>query len=961
MAPMSTAVGSRRDRRGTRGIRWRASLLLSTVLILVATVPLVLAPARSADAASTLPPGFVLLDIQTGMVPPSSAGPGDLLTDFAWLPDESILATGKYGRVQWVPKVGTPRQVAALAVNATSDLGLISIAIAADYATTRHVYTARTVASSAMGSGANGLMRLSRWTVTTDTAGSPTGLADEVTVLETSADSAIHSFGSLVVGRDGTMWVSVGDSTTNLVDTRTLRALDLDDVHGKVLHLMPDGSGVPDNPFFDAARPRAARSLVFALGLRSPFRFSLDPGTGLPVLGDVGKNTTEEIDLVRPGYSFGWPCWEGSKPTAGYADLAQCAGVTTTAPVWEYPHAGSGAAVVGGVVYTGDSYPTAYRGRYFFGDYIDQKLWTLAFSPAGVLTTAPEASGFGNAIGKPVRFSAAPGGDIVFADISSARLRRLVYAPGNAAPTAEFTSTASPATRIVTLDASGSSDRDGDALTYTWDLGDGTAAEGRTVSHAYAVDPDHFTVTLTVSDPLHATATTAATVWPGNHAPVLDVAWPDPAATYAVGELVHATASATDQEDGALVVRWSSRLVHCYAVTDCHDHFGATSTGPTLDLAMDGHEGDTTLWITASATDSKGAVASDEFQVLPRQHRVTIASTWPAAFTIGDEQVTSGLFTEGLSLTIVAPERGHDGLSVFHAWGDGQTGRTRQMVLGGADVRIGVEYRTPIDERYVSDAVFRTRMGAPVGVEQGDLALRSRAYAGGVAHWSPGTGVRFVAGSIGRRYALLGGPAWCGPPSTDEIRTVGMDGYHSEFVRGCSIFWSRAGGSRWVNGYIRTLWASLGWERSLLRYPLSDVVRTPSANGWMTRFEGGTIYWSSKTGARYVTGATLAKYSAMRAEASVLRYPTSHTTRTVAGTGTWQHFQKGSIFWSGRTGAHWLNGPIRSRWASLGWERSWLGYPTSDPYVVTAGTRQRFERGYLVWNRTTGTVTAYRT
>ncbi|GAB3069444.1 PQQ-dependent sugar dehydrogenase [Intrasporangium mesophilum] len=934
--------------------------MVGIVPTVIASVLLLAGPAATATAATVLPTGFLLQDIDTGMVPPSTSGPGDLLTDFAYLPDESFIATGKYGRVQWVPRVGAPRRIADLQVNSTGDLGLISVAVAPDYGTNHTVYTARTVPSTAPGSGANGILRLSGWTVDVDVAGDPTGLSDETTVLEASADSSIHSFGSVLADRDGTLWLTIGDSATNRIDTMALRALNLDDVHGKLLHIHPDGSGVSDNPFYDPANASAARSLVFASGFRSPFRFSLDPGTGLPILGDVGKNTTEEVDLVRPGYSFGWPCWEGSAPTVGYTDLAECNGVTTTKPLWEYPHNGSGAAVVGGVVYTGTAYPAAYRGRLFFGDYVDQLLWTLGFAPTGELTQAPEPAGFGTAVGRPSRFATAPGGDIVFADIGSARVRRLVYAPGNAAPVAAFSSTADPATLQVAFDAGASSDPNGDLLSYSWDFGDGSTATGATATHTYAADPDHYDVTLTVADPLGAKGTKTTTVYPGNHAPSLDVTWPDPSLTYAVGDVVHASATATDPEDGPVTVAWSSRLEHCYSATDCHQHYGATSTGPTLDLVMEGHEGDTTLWVTASATDSRGASVSEEFKVLPRQHRVSIESTWPAAFTIGDEHVSSGLFTEGLALLLVAPERGYDGLSEFHAWGDGETSRSRQVTVGTSDLTVDVVYRTPIDTRLATDAAFNTRMGAPVGVEQGDLSLRSRAFAGGVAHWSPTTGVHFVAGAIGGRYAGLGGPAWCGPPTTDEARTVGLDGYYNHFSKGCSIFWSKAG-THWVNGRIRDLWASLGWERSLLRYPAADIAKTPSGNGWLTRFQGGTVYYgSAATGARYVTGATLTKYTAMKAEASVLKYPTTHTNATGRKDGTYQHFQGGSIFWSASTGAHPVTGAIRSKYAALSWERSFLGYPKSDPFAVSGGVRQNFQGGYLVWARATGVVTAYR-
>ncbi|HEY9494625.1 MAG TPA: PQQ-dependent sugar dehydrogenase [Intrasporangium sp.] len=953
MAHTSDGVARSRTRAGS------VAALMVGVLIAAGALTATVRP-EPAVAAQRLPSGFVLQDIATGMSPPSSAGPGDLLTDFDYLADESFFAVGKYGRVQWVPKTGTPRRIASLTVNTTGDLGLISVAVAPDYETSHAIYTARAVPSTASGSGANGILRLSRWTVVVDQGGLPTGLSNERAVLETSADGRMHSFGSILVDPDGTIWVSIGDGVVNVTDKMALRALSVNDVHGKVLRLRPDGSGHPDNPFYDAANPRAARSLVYASGLRSPFRFSLDPGTGLPLLGDVGRAVTEEVDFIRPGYSFGWPCWEASQPAPGYKDLPECTGVTTTKPLWEYPHAGSGAAVTGGVVYTGTSYPAAYRGRYFFGDYVDHILWTLGFSSAGALTTAPETNGFGVDIGAPVRFANGPGGDIVYADISAARLRRLVYAPGNAAPVASFTSKADASTRTVSFDATDSLDPNGDKLTYKWDFGDGTGATGVAASHRYAADPDHYTVTLTVTDPLGASDQETRVVYPANHSPILDVTWPDPAATYAVGEVIHASATASDQEDGPVSVSWSSRLEHCYSLTDCHEHYGETGDGPTFDIAMEGHDGDTRLWLTAAATDSRGATTTSDFAVQPRQRRVTISSTWPAAFTIADTQTSSTLLTEGMTVSVVAPEKGFDGLSTFVSWADGPTSRIRQIKVGPADLELGAVYRTPIDNRYASDAAFRTKMGDPTGAEQGDLAVRSRTFVGGVAYWSPAAGVHWVSGSIARAYAALGGTAWCGVPTTDELRTNPVGGYYNHFTRSCSIFWGSGAGAHSVNGQIRALWGSLGWEKSLLGYPTTNFAPTKARPGYQTRFQKGAIYYSTSTGAHYLTGVVLSKYLALAAEGSALRFPTTHTRSTATG-GRFQHFQGGSIFWSSSTGAHHVTGAIHSTWAKLGYERSWLGYPKSDPYTVSVGIRQNFQRGYLVWNRSTGTVKAYRT
>src|SRR5439155_12941774 len=135
---------------------------------------------------------------------------------------------------------------------------------------------------------------------------------------------------------------------------------------------------------------------------RSPFRFTLDPVSGRPILGDVGWNTWEEVNLVNAGSDYGWPCWEGNTRTPGYSDLNECTGRSTVSPLWTYNHDGAGASITGGVVYTGSSYPAEYRGRYFYGDYAQKRLYSLKFDNTGTLVTPPETGGLGTGIGAPV-------------------------------------------------------------------------------------------------------------------------------------------------------------------------------------------------------------------------------------------------------------------------------------------------------------------------------------------------------------------------------------------------------------------------------------------------------------------------------------------------------------------------------------------------------------------------------
>ena len=163
-----------------------------------------------------------------------------------------------------------------------------------------------------------------------------------------------HGIGSLVFGSDGTLLVSCGDgasySTIDLgsapetyyaqaiaegiirtnLNIGSLRAQVVDSLSGKIIRIDPEtGDGLPSNPFFDPANARSARSRVWALGLRNPYRMTLRPGTGshsrsdgnpgVLYIGDVGLHTYEDLNVATgPGLNFGWPLYEGMDVHSSY-------------------------------------------------------------------------------------------------------------------------------------------------------------------------------------------------------------------------------------------------------------------------------------------------------------------------------------------------------------------------------------------------------------------------------------------------------------------------------------------------------------------------------------------------------------------------------------------------------------------------------------------------------------------
>jgi glucose/arabinose dehydrogenase len=136
---------------------------------------------------------------------------------------------------------------------------------------------------------------------------------------------------------------------------------------GKILRIDPRPSGgrpygiPPSNPF---AGRRGARGEIWTYGLRNPWRFSFVPGTRALVVGDVGQDAVEEIDVVqRPGANLGWRVFEGrSRYTPGETAPA------AIAPVIERLHRDGNCSITGGIVVRDRGLP-ALRGRYLFGDF----------------------------------------------------------------------------------------------------------------------------------------------------------------------------------------------------------------------------------------------------------------------------------------------------------------------------------------------------------------------------------------------------------------------------------------------------------------------------------------------------------------------------------------------------------------------------------------------------------------
>jgi glucose/arabinose dehydrogenase len=196
--------------------------------------------------------------------------------------------------------------------------------------------------------------------------------ASERLVLFVEQPFANHNGGALSFGPDGLLYIALGDGGSGGDPFRN--GQNPASLLGKMLRIDVDGGnpyGVPPgNPLVGTA---GARGEIWALGLRNPWRFSIDRGTGGTgdlYIGDVGQGRREEIDVGlasrRGGENYGWNVTEG---TLCFSPSAGCNSAGLTAPVVEYSTGSGGScAVTGGYVYRGCRMP-GYQGTYFYGDY----------------------------------------------------------------------------------------------------------------------------------------------------------------------------------------------------------------------------------------------------------------------------------------------------------------------------------------------------------------------------------------------------------------------------------------------------------------------------------------------------------------------------------------------------------------------------------------------------------------
>lgn len=617
---------------------WTACLFLAVLFCALS------APRR---LRAEVPDGFVLSQYGGAF--------GDA-TAMAFAPDGRLFICQQDGKLR-VVKNGQllAEPFLSLAVDSGGERGLLGVAFDPNFETQPYVYVYYTVPGNPPHN------RVSRFLASGDAAVPD---SEEVLLDLDDLSASNHNGGAIHFGPDGYLYIAVGENAVPTNSQKTTNLL------GKMLRMAPDGSIPADNPFFNTAADK--NRLIWALGLRNPFTFAFQPGTGRMFINDVGQNTWEEVNEGAAGANYGWPKQEGP---AGPNDPAM------TRPLFAYKHDDAvlgGCAISGAAFYNPSSprFPSGYIGRYFFADFCGG--YVASFNPANPSgTVAKVATG----LSWPVDLQVGPDGALYIL-LQGGRVQRLDYtadAPPliTAEPESKTVAVGQPA--IFMVSASGATplqyqwERDGqpipnsDSPTYTLQdpqLADSGAQFRVRVTNSFGEDLSQV-ATLTVVS---------------NTPPTAAILTPSAGALYQGGQTLAFSGSGTDPEEGSLpasAFTWKIDFHHA----DHHHPFVPSTSGfksGNFTVPTTG-ETATDVWyrLHLTVTDSGGQSTTVFRDIQPRTSTLTLQTSPPGLeLTLDGQPVATPSSVEGVvgiqrELGAAATQQVGGRTYQFAGWSDG--------------------------------------------------------------------------------------------------------------------------------------------------------------------------------------------------------------------------------------------------------------------------------------------------
>ncbi|MFF3686039.1 ThuA domain-containing protein [Streptomyces sp. NPDC002187] len=454
------------------------------------------------------------------------------------------------------------------------------------------------------------------------------------------------------------------------------------DLRGKILRIKVDDDGsysIPEGNLFAPGADRT-RPEIYAMGFRNPFRFSVDKKTGIVYVGDYGpdagaadpkRGPAGQVEFARvtgPG-NFGWPfCTGNNDPYIDYdfgtkesGAAFDCAALKNDSPyntglvdlppaqkAWipynggSVPEFGTGSeSPMGGPVYRYDAasdspvkFPEEYDGDFFAGEFGRRWIKRIEQGADGTVQSINPVSWTGTQI---MDMAFGPDGALYVLDYGTAwfggdensGLYRIENATDGRSPVAEAAAnkTSGRAPLRVSFSSAGTTDADGDDLTYSWDFGDGGTSTAADPTYTYRKNGT-YTATVTAKDPSGRTGSAGVHVVVGNTAPKVRLELPADGALFSFGDEIPFKVTVTDPEDGTIDC---SKVKVTYVLGhDSHGHPVTSANGCTGTIktsADGGHDQDANIFgvFDAEYTDGGGGgqaalTSHDQAQLQPR-HR----------------------------------------------------------------------------------------------------------------------------------------------------------------------------------------------------------------------------------------------------------------------------------------------------------------------------------------------------
>jgi glucose/arabinose dehydrogenase len=641
------ATVSEPDRRTRSAVMQHRSCVWPACLVALVSF---VAP-DSAVSAASLPTGFAEALVAGGISSP---------TAMEIAPDGRIFVCEQLGRLVVIKngKLLTQSFLNLTAVvDSTGERGLLGVAFDPNFATNNFVYVYYTFKTSPLRN------RVSRFTANGDVAVS----GSEVVILELDSLSSAtnHNGGAIHFGPDGKLYVAVGDNANGA------KAKSLSSRLGKILRINPDGSIPSNNPFYTSLS--GVYRAIWAYGLRNPFTFAFQPGTGRMFINDVGQDAWEEINDGIAGSYYGWPDSEGETTLVG-----------TRSPLLAYGHgttATTGCAITGGAFYNPAvaSFPSTYVGRYFFADYC--RGWIRVYNPA-----TDSAGAFATGITRPVDLRVAADGRLYYLARGSGSTTGGVYRVSYTASQAPSITThpasqTVPAGGSVTFSVSASGTT---PLSYQWQRNganlSGATASSYTIAAVSAADSGA-TFRAVVSNAFGSATSNAATLTvTSNTPPTGTISAPTAGTLYRGGDTISYAGSGTDAQDGTLPASAFTWEIVFHHDTHTHPFIPPTSGSKSGSFVVPtlGHT-ESNVWyrIHLTVRDSGGLTHASYVDVRPRTVTLQL-NTVPTGLqiTLDDQPKTAPLSVVGVvgverKLGVVSPQSVSGTPYVFRAWSDG--------------------------------------------------------------------------------------------------------------------------------------------------------------------------------------------------------------------------------------------------------------------------------------------------